>query len=200
MEEPSNMDTRPTGDLTAELQQEVTDLYRLHAAGLLRYGGSLTRHSEIAREAVQETFLRYFAERRYGRRIDKPRTWLYIVMRNYLLRQLGSPDENAGTNSGEIDTLPSAAGDPEALVQRTEAARDIAASLSNRELQCLHLRLDGLGYSEIAEILGVKQGTVGALLARVHVKLRRAVETGGIGPEAADAVSRLALKDVVYAF
>lgn len=195
------MDSARTSDRMAELQQEVTDLYGRHAAGLLRYAGSLTRHSEVAREAVQETFLRYFAERRFGRCIDKPRTWLYIVMRNYLLRQLGSPDENAGTDSGEIDTLPSASGDPETLVQRTEAARDFAASLTNRELQCLHLRLDGLAYSEIGEILGIRQGTVGALLARVYVKLRRAAEaSGGISPETADAVYRLALKDGVYAF
>ena len=182
-------------------QHEVADLYRQHAAGLLRYAGALTRNAEVAREAVQESFLRYFAERRYGRKIDNPRTWLYIVMRNYLLRQLGSPNENTESDPGELETLPSTSDDPEIRCQRAEAERDIAAILTNRELQCLNLRLDGFGYAEIGEVLGIQQGTVGALLARVHAKLRTAASGSGkdLG-ETAGAAPPLEQKGGAFAF
>lgn len=186
-------------DITADLQQEVADLYRQHAGELLRFAESLTRQGGAAHDAVQETFLRYFVERRYGRRIEKPRTWLYTVMRNYLQRRMGSPEEKVSAQSGNVDSLASDAGDPEALVLRAEAARNIVAGLSNRERQCLDLRLDGLGYAEIAETLGVRPGTVGALLARVHAKVRCGGEENRTAAATADAVSWLAVSEGVYA-
>ena len=185
-------------NISAELQQEVADLYKLHAGELLRFAESLTRQGGLAHDAVQETFLRYFIERRYGRHIEKPRTWLYTVMRNYLQRRMGSPEERFSAQSGNVDSLASDDSDPEALVLRAEAARNIVAGLSNRERQCLDLRLDGLGYAEIAETLGVRPGTVGALLARVHAKVRCDAEGGRTAAGTAGAVSWLAVTEGVY--
>ena len=58
-----------------ELESEVAAAYQQHAAGLLRYAGSLASNHEEARDAVQETFLRFFVERNYGRAIANPRAW-----------------------------------------------------------------------------------------------------------------------------
>src|SRR3954468_15580454 len=129
------------GDNSSELRREVAELYQEHAASLLRYACSLTRNQDAAHDAVQETFLRYFVERRYGRQIEKPRPWLQIVLRNYLFRRLSHPDEKWEPHQ-EMDAIPGNCADPEALVHRTEVARTIAAKLSTRELQCLNLRVD----------------------------------------------------------
>ena len=74
------MDSGSGGDASnTELEHEVAALYIEHAAGLLRYAVTLARNQDTGRDAVQEVFLRYFAERRYGNRIENPRAWLYRV-------------------------------------------------------------------------------------------------------------------------
>ena len=62
--------------------------------------------------------------------------------------------------------------DQEALVSRQERALEIQKKLTCRELECLRLRAEGLSYAEIGSVLGIRCGTVGALLARLHDKLR----------------------------
>ena len=47
--------------------------------------------------------------------------------------------------------------------------------LSAREIQCVRLRTEDLSYEEIAGVLGLQAGTVGAMLARAHGKIRKAV-------------------------
>ena len=79
----------------AELEQEVADLYSEHAVKLLRYAETLTRDTDVGRDAVQEVFLRYSAERRYGVRVENPRAWLYRVLQK-------SPDRSTEPGSDEV--------------------------------------------------------------------------------------------------
>src|SRR5215469_7004253 len=76
---------KAASDATPELEQELLRLYKEHASALSRYATAFAQNQEGARDAVQEVFLRYFIERRYGRIIENPRAWLYHVLRNYLL-------------------------------------------------------------------------------------------------------------------
>jgi DNA-binding NarL/FixJ family response regulator len=57
------------------------------------------------------------------------------------------------------------------MIKHSQMAREIAARLTDREMDCLRLRAQGSGYAEIAETLGIRIGTVGALLARAQKKL-----------------------------
>jgi RNA polymerase sigma-70 factor (ECF subfamily) len=165
-----------------ELEREVADLYEVHAARLLSYAGSLTRDPDIARDAVQEVFLRFFVERRYGNCIENPRAWLYRVLRNYLLDRFATSAMKCEVSSEDTDGVPDSRGDPETMVQRTQAAQEIASRLTSRELECLRLRTEGFSYEEIAAVLGVRPGTVSALLPRVYSKLRKAVGEGVFFP------------------
>jgi hypothetical protein len=49
-------------DAARDLEQEVVRHYELYAQALLRYGRSLAPNEDGAKDAVQETFLRYFME------------------------------------------------------------------------------------------------------------------------------------------
>jgi len=55
--------------------------------------------------------------------------------------------------------------------------------LTPRELDCLRLRVEGFSYGQIADRLGIRAGTVGALLPRVYAKLRQDVAEGILVPE-----------------
>jgi RNA polymerase sigma-70 factor (ECF subfamily) len=74
-----------------------------------------------------------------------------------------------------IKDPPDGRDDPERRYHRTEMARDLTKLLAPRELECVRLRAEGLKYEEIADVLDLRQGTVGATLARAHRKIRRAL-------------------------
>jgi RNA polymerase sigma-70 factor (ECF subfamily) len=161
-----------------ELEREVAELHTSYAAALMRFASTFTSDEGACRDAVQETFLRYFMERRYGRSIENPRAWLYQALRNHMLDRLKSAAVRLEVNVQEAEHLPAEVRHPQDLAERMETAREIAAALSRRELECLRLRSMGLSYQEIGDTLVISDGTVAALLGRVHVKLRGLGNTG----------------------
>jgi len=156
----------------SELQAEVVDLYQ-HSACLVNYALSMVRNEEEARDAVQEVYLRYFIQRLYGRQIDNPRAWLCQVLRNYLLDRLKAMPQKLEVPSHRLEGIADQNQNAEKLLQCREVAAEIAAALTGRELHCLRLHAGGFGYREIADAMDVRPGTVGAVLSRIHQKLRR---------------------------
>jgi RNA polymerase sigma-70 factor, ECF subfamily len=163
----------------AAMENEIDLLHEQHCPELMRYAYSISNCESVADDAVQEAFLRYFIERSYGREIANPRAWLYQVLRNYLSDRFNSGAAKREVKVEHLDRIAALSHDPEKLVQNTQTAREIAASLSRRELQCLRLRTEGLSYLEIGAAMEVCQGTVSALLTRAHEKLRKRADTGG---------------------
>jgi len=168
----SGSSPRTEGIRGHELHAEVSDLYQRHSACLLKYAASMARNEEEAHDAVQEAYLRYFIQRRYGRQFDNPRAWLYQVLHNYLLDRLKAVAGRLEVASSDLEGIADQNQNPEKLLQCRELAGEIAAALTGRELHCLRLRAGGLCYEEIADAMDVRLGTVGALLTRVHQKLR----------------------------
>jgi RNA polymerase sigma-70 factor (ECF subfamily) len=182
----------PETSAHSEIEREVVELYEAHAASLMRYATSLARGQAEANDAVQEAFLRYFVERRYGRQIEKPQAWLYQVLHNFLVSALARAASQSAAPSESIDSLPGRESDPEALAERSQRAQAIAESLTPREMDCLRLRTEGHSYAEIGCLLKIRSGTVGALLTRAYDKLRWPPgKDGVIGPVTASAVSLL---------
>jgi RNA polymerase sigma-70 factor (ECF subfamily) len=186
-----------SSDTSALLEQELVRLYQEHAAALSRYAVSFAQNQEGARDAVQEVFLRYFVERRYGREIGNPRAWLYHVMRNYLLdwHRTVADREVIAEN---LDLMAGSQQNPERILHRSELARELEALLSNREYECVRLRAEGLEYSEIGEAMGIRTGTVGALLARAQTKIRRTAEYESMPLGTAEAMRSLFEKHEAY--
>jgi RNA polymerase sigma factor (sigma-70 family) len=162
------------GPLAAGIEQEIRDLYAQEAAGLLRHAAGVAGNRETAQDAVQEAFLRFFIARTAGQDIRSPRAWLFRVLRNEVLdrKKAGSRNE-IGLES--VMNSPGPGYDPEAAYGRVEALRrTLGTALTPREVECVQLRSTGLRYDEIAGVLKLRSGTVGALLARAHKKIRAA--------------------------
>jgi RNA polymerase sigma-70 factor (ECF subfamily) len=138
----------------------------------MKYAMSVAGNQEEARDAVQEAYLRYFIQRRYGRQIDNPPGWLCQVLRNYLLDRFKGAARKLEVASASIEDVPDKSQNPERTLQGREVAAEIAAVLTGRELQCLRLHAAGLCYEEISAAMDVRLGTVGAVLSRIHRKLR----------------------------
>ncbi len=159
------------------IEQEIVHLYERNASGMLRYARSLSPRREWAEDAVQEAFLRFFIARSQGQQILCAKAWLYKVMRNYLWDRLKEAGERNHHSIEEIENSVDGQQDLEANYLHAEVMRRVAGLLAPRELECLHLRAEGFDYKDIANILGIKTGTVGATLARALKKISVAVST-----------------------
>lgn len=158
--------------LTAGIEDEVVELFRQNSAALSRYAATVTKDKETAQDGIQEAFLRYFAARTDGRHVGNPRAWLFTVLRNYILDHHRRSGTFVAVELEAAGNLADLSPDQEARLERIEISQRILACLSPREQECLQLRLEGLGYLEIAQVLRIRPGTVGALLARGLKKIR----------------------------
>jgi len=160
----------------ADLELEVGRVHCQYCAELVSYAALIVRSQDAARDAVQEAFLRYFVERRYGREIEYPQAWLYRVVRNYLLDSMDTLAARHEVNEDQAGDVRDQKRSPEEILRCAQMAQQIATLLSPREMECLRLRADGMSYDEIADAMGIASGTVSALLTRVHKKLRDAAK------------------------
>ncbi len=152
----------------ARAEAAVTALYGERVPEFLNYAHSLGRNEELARDAVQEAFLRYFVALCQGEEIVSPRSWVYRVLHNYVLDRV---EERRRDENQRIGDIAGHDADPERQCLRREIAGIIRHSLTAREYDCIRLRTEGLRYEEIATTLSVSNGTVGALISRAMRKL-----------------------------
>jgi RNA polymerase sigma-70 factor, ECF subfamily len=153
--------------------QEVIALYNNHAAGLHRYGRSLTRRPSLVQEAIQEAFLGYFAARLQSKEIRDSRAWLFRAVRAYLQQSRNAAGIPGTTSLEGLEEVQDHQQNPESDLQEKEMWSRICSALSPREFECLCLRSEGLSYREIADVMQIRLGTVGVLLGRGLRKLHR---------------------------
>lgn len=158
------------------LRQETLKVYRDHCGALTSYAHRLTSDVGLAQDAVQETFLRFFLVRMQGEVIRNASAWLHRVMHNYICETVRSSAVQACVALDD-QTLGNAHVEPE--TGRVEWEDAFRAILAPREFECLRLRTEGLDYTEIANAMSIRPGTVGALLHRVGQKMRLSVRRSG---------------------
>ena len=131
--------------------------------------------SEEAQDASQEVWIRVWRNIRGFRGESAFSTWLYRITVNTCLsvRQKESRREGREYGGEEIPYLPEPPGgdaDPEAAALSAERREEIDAALERVRAEhraALVLRhMEGLSYAEIAEVLGVPDGTAKGWVSR----------------------------------
>ncbi|MEZ4265126.1 MAG: sigma-70 family RNA polymerase sigma factor [Myxococcota bacterium] len=159
------------------------------AAALARWEGPLTRYAlrtvgdlELARDVVQDTFLRLWQA---DRAEIEPRlaAWLFTVCRNRAVDvarregRMDAADARDGATAREESPL--------ATLERKETAGsilDALATLPERQQEIVRLKFqDGLSYREIGEVLTLSESNVGFILHTTMRALRASLvgESGG---------------------
>jgi RNA polymerase sigma factor (sigma-70 family) len=165
--------------LVDHAQREVSELYSESAAEFLNYALATIHDEELARDAMQEGFIRYFVARCNGEQVAIPRAWIYRVIRNYLLDRMKEARGRVEQRLEEARACPDRKQDIEGNYFRSEVLALVETTLTPRELQCFRLRSEGLHYDEIASALKLRSGTVGALISRAVRKIRAAIGRRG---------------------
>ena len=148
----------------------IEDVYRRRYASFLRLGYALLGASDPAREAVQETFATALRERASFRGDGSLEGWLWKTMLNVCRNEL-----RRGRHFSDAEAPEQAMN---GHVTEWPELRALIAALPDKERQTLYLRYYAdLSQNEIAEILGVRPGTVGAALNHARAKLRTTLGT-----------------------
>src|SRR5690348_3093909 len=146
----------------------VREAYAAHAGELYGFALRSLEDPGMAEEAVQDTFLRAWrAGERFDPEIGSLRTWLFAILRNVVI-DLGRARAVRPRVAAEGGVEPSVEPLEDALLawQVEEAMRRIGED-HRRVLIETYFR--GRPYSEVAEELGVPEGTV---KSRVYYGLR----------------------------
>ena len=165
---------------------EATILPHLDAAyNLARW---LTGNENDARDMVQEASMRAF-KFFGGFRGGDPRAWLLRIVRNtvYTWLQRRRTGERVFEDEDQIEMLEDVSVNPGQLLERNatiELVRAAIAQLAPEFREAIVLReMEGFSYKEIADVAGVRIGTVMSRLARGRRELQRilAKEQGASG-------------------
>jgi|GEM_PF-571337 len=134
---------------------------------------------ESAEDLAQDVFGKAFANLAGFRRDASPRTWLLRIARNHCVDHVRAARRDLREPSGEAEpddyTDESAALPADLLSRRGEVEQALAElSDSDRALVVLRFR-NGFGYDELADVFGVRQGTVRMRLSRALGRMRSAL-------------------------
>lgn len=165
--------TNPRAAMEMTIQKYREPLY-FHA----RY---IVKDHQEAYDLVQEVFIKAMKEQRFFNEDFKIKAWLYRVTSNLCFNQL----RNRKRRGAILDTMMK----PEALVadqvetvfagERRQEVMGALAELSDDHKDILVLRYyDDLSYSEIADVLQIKLGTVMSRLSRARMRLLEVMKDG----------------------
>jgi len=153
-----------------------------HEKPLVRYAQHLTGSLDMARDAVQETFLRLCVQDP-GKLEGRITPWLFAVCRSRALdalrkeRRLSASDVD-GENEQDF-ALESDAG-PSELYEQTEVIARILrilGKLSAKQQEVIRLRFEeSFSYQEISQVTGLSMTNVGFLLHAGLKAIRLALE------------------------
>ncbi len=161
---------------------DLERVYQEHSLPLFRFLVRLTGDSDVAADAVQETFIRLVEQ---PPSTSQPKAWLFKVATN-LVRETGRKQTRRlrlleqGPQDAALGDAPP---DPLSNVERLEKQRAIQSALATipaRERTMLLMRAEGFSLREIAEVIGTSPNSVGTLIARALAKLAKELALGDL--------------------
>ena len=175
---------REAGDARMD-DEPLTTAEWVHAAleryerPLMRYAARITGNIELARDVVQDTFLR-LCEAEQANVDGHLAAWLYTVCRNRAFDVRRTEERVDSLQDGQMESVRSECPEPSTLAARNEAyalALDALSTLPENQQEAVRLKFqDDMTYREISQVMGVSLGTVSYLittaLGALHDQLR----------------------------
>jgi RNA polymerase sigma-70 factor (ECF subfamily) len=155
------------------VHERVEEIYVTERGNIYAYLLYCGVPPQRAQELAQDSFLQLYRKLSKGEPVENPRAWVYRVAHNSAVRY---HQREPVFDEIEADIpLPEEASDPErALLDRQRRAALVAAirSLSPQQRNCIHLRVQGMQYREIADTIGISTSAVGEFLRCAVARLK----------------------------
>ena len=157
-------------------QDETLGLFQEHGTALYRFSRSVLHDTGDAEDVVQETFLKLLHHLQHGGDRRNLKSWLFTVAANacrdrtrWRVRWLPWSAESDTRAVEPVETEVRLKPDTTDVGRARKAFR----SLNPRDRLLLSLRVQGLSYKEIAVASGIREQSVGRLLARALARWRK---------------------------
>lgn len=155
---------------------EQAEEIEAHVLALRRFALALTRNRETADDLVQDTIERALSRWRLRRR-DRPlRPWLFAILRNLHVSQWRRARRSPITADDRIDEIAAVSDAVEARVELRQVLELLATLPEEQRMAILLVAVEGLSYTQAAEVMDVAVGTVMSRLARARAQLRQLAE------------------------
>lgn len=169
-----------TPDASISTEDQVMELFGEMRAPIFRHLVWLHLRADQAEDIVQETFLRLHQQlSRADFSRHNLRGWVWRVAHNLGVNLRMATNRKENRTELELEDASEWLADPnpnpEQVLQRNQREQRVVAGiqeLNERDRQCVHLRAQGLGYRQIASVLGMGRSTVADTLERVTAFLR----------------------------
>lgn len=154
----------------------MRDALRQYEGPLILYAARITGDLDLARDVVQDTFIRLCAEEpdRLKERIGP---WLFRVCRNRALDVRRKENRMAPLNEIELDTSESGEASPAITAENRENADQVLrllATLPPNQQECVRLKFQsGLSYKEISRVTNLTVTNVGFLIHTAIKTIRK---------------------------
>lgn len=166
-----NGPTASTADET-DLSEDALHLFRAHSDSLYRFARVVLREPQDAEDVVQTAFLRLLNHLNNGGNRSNLKGWLFAVTANLCRDQLRRRKRWIPWLPEHEELLTAPPGGPGEDPQAQFLAT--IRTLRPRDRMLLALRAQGLSYRQIAAAAGIRETSVGRLLARAMVRWERA--------------------------
>lgn len=151
-------------------------------SGLISYSSSLVKDVDLAKEIVQEAFLKLWVE------IPPPsegqeRPWLFTVCRNAALDWLRRQGMMRSKEQDLKDLIAEVPAAPDQNLQNkseTELLKSLQSVLTESQAEIVRLKFsEDLSYKQIAEVTGLTANHVGVVIHQAVQRMREAMLKSG---------------------
>jgi RNA polymerase sigma-70 factor (ECF subfamily) len=146
----------------------------------------LVGRADEAEDLTQEVFLRIYRARKGYRPRARFATWLFTVANNLALNHLRGKTRNPTVNLEDspsrpvAELLPGREGTASAQMRKVELGQVVREALEtlgeDQKMAVLLNKFEGMGYSQIAQVMGRSEAAIKSLLARARYNLREQLE------------------------
>jgi RNA polymerase sigma factor (sigma-70 family) len=164
--------------MVEDADQQFDRLLAANGPALARLAASYTNTTSDRDDLLQEIALAVWQALRRFRGECSERTFLYRIAHNRGIAWLAR-NRSAVARTGEEVDAPDPAPDPETGLEQEQTAERLRRAIRGLPVayrQVITLTLEGLGYGEIADVLGISESNVGARLSRARQMLRESLE------------------------
>ena len=152
----------------------VEYLYETYRSDIYRYLLGLTRDPDLAEDLLSDTFCTAIMALEGLRDSDSVKSWLLTIARNKWLDHLRKRRPICDVDLTELYIADTAPGPEQRAIQK-EAARRLQTLLKQedpRTQTVVRMRIDGYSFFEIAQKLGIREGSARVIDFRARKKLR----------------------------
>lgn len=129
-------------------------------------------------DVLQDVYVKAFTSLPKFKRGSKLGTWLYRITYNACVDELRRGRRVVPLFDQDTDAPSPARGPGDLVVERHDLAAALAELPADQRAAVLLVDAYGLDYREAADVLGVREGTIGSRLTRARAALRRVLERG----------------------